>query len=167
MKKTLALGSFALLLVAGSTIRGQHSADNTAASDHAIVRPEAIKWGPPPPGLPAGATVGVLSGDPGTPGSQFVLRAKMPDGYKVPPHWHSIDENLTILQGTLLAGHGDKLDPAAAEPLGPGSFVHMPKGMHHFVIAKGETIIQVHGVGPFDITYINPSDDPRKKDLNK
>ena len=127
-----------------------------------IVKGDAIKWGAQPPGLPAGMQMAVLLGDPGKEGP-YVLRAKMPDGYKVPPHWHSADENLTILSGTLLVGHGEKLERATMTELGAGSFCHMPKGMHHYVMAKGETVIQVHGIGPFDITYINPADDPRKE----
>ena len=91
----------------------------------------------------------------------------MPDGYAVPPHWHSVDENLTVLQGTLLMGKGDKLDKSKAEKMPVGSFAHMPKATRHFVIASGETIIQVNGVGPFDINYVNPADDPRKKETRE
>jgi quercetin dioxygenase-like cupin family protein len=129
---------------------------------HVKVRPDDIKWGPAPPGLPAGAQAAVLMGDPGK-AAPYVIRAKLPDGYKVPPHWHPTDENVTVLKGTFLAGKGDKFNADAAESLPAGSFVCMPKGMRHFAIAKGETIIQVHGIGPFDITYVNPADDPRKK----
>jgi quercetin dioxygenase-like cupin family protein len=104
----------------------------------------------------------VVAGDPSKPGP-FVIRAKLPDGYKVPSHSHPDDENVTVLSGTLMAGKGDKLGADSAVALPTGSFVRMPKGMHHFVWAKGETVIQIHGTGPFQITYVNPSDDPRKK----
>jgi len=97
----------------------------------------------------------------------YVARAKLPDGYKVPPHWHPADENVTVLQGTLLIGTGDKLDASHAEELPAGLFMQMPKTMHHFAIAKGETLIQLHGTEPFEIIYINPADDPRKKDDKK
>ena len=96
-----------------------------------------------------------------------MIRAKMPDGYKVPPHWHPGDENVTVLKGKLLIGKGEKLDPAAMEELAAGSFMRMPKTMRHSAMAKGETIIQVHGIGPFDITYVNAADDPRKKEDKK
>lgn len=135
--------------------------------DHVVVKPSSIKWGPAPPGLPPGAQAGILSGDPSKAGAMFVIRAKLPDGYKVPPHWHSTDENVTVIQGVLLIGKGDKLDVGQTEDLPAGSFMRMPKTMHHFAVAKGETIIQVHGIGPFDINYINPADDPRKKDDKK
>jgi len=97
----------------------------------------------------------------------FVIRAKLPDGCQIPPHWHSTEENVTVLQGTFLMGHGDQLDPAKTQELSAGSFAHMPKGMRHFAIAQGETIVQVHSTGPFDITYVNPADDPRKKEEKK
>jgi len=132
------------------------------AEDHVVVKPADLKWGPAPPGLPPGAQVAVLSGDPGKTG-MFVIRAKMPDGYTVPPHFHPTDENLTVLKGTLIVGKGAKLDVAHAESLPAGSFMRMPKEMRHFAQAKGETIIQVHGAGPFEVVYVNPSDDPRKK----
>ena len=158
--KRLLLPAGLLVLICGTGLATQEV--TPSINEHIVVRPESLKWGPPPPGLPPGSYMAVLLGDPGKPGP-FVLRAKMPDGYKVPPHWHSVYESLTVLQGTIMAGHGDRMDPAMMQEVGPGGFVHMPKGMRHYVVAKGETIIQVNGEGPFDITYVNPADDPRKK----
>ena len=120
-----------------------------------------MKWGPAPPALPAGAQVAVLNGDPGKPGP-FTIRLKLPDGFKVPPHWHPTDENLVVIQGLFRVGMGDKLDAAKATDLSVGSYAYMPKEMHHFAFAKGETIVQVYGTGPFVLNYVNPSDDPRK-----
>jgi anti-sigma factor ChrR (cupin superfamily) len=97
----------------------------------------------------------------------YVVRAKLPDGYKLPPHWHSSDENVTVLKGTFLIGTGEKFDPSKTEKMPTGSFMRMPKTMRHFAVAKGETIIQLHGIGPFDINYVNPADDPRKKEDKK
>jgi ChrR-like protein with cupin domain len=130
--------------------------------DHVFVRADDIKWGAAPPALPAGAQFAVVMGDPSKP-APYVIRAKMPDGYKVPPHWHPTAENVTVLKGTLMVGKGEKFSAEASQPLTAGSFMSMPKDMRHFAWAKGETMIQVHGIGPFDITYVNPSDDPRKK----
>ncbi len=132
--------------------------------DHVVVRPAAVKWGPAPPALPKGAQIAVLAGDPTKAGVSYTIRAKIPDGYKVPPHWHPVDENVTVLKGKLMVGRGEKFDPDASEELPAGSYMRMPKGMRHFAWAKGETIIQIHGVGPFDIHYVNAADDPRKKD---
>ena len=130
---------------------------------HTALAPEELKWGPAPPGLPAGAELAVVSGDPSKAGLPFTMRAKFPDGYKVPPHWHPTDENVTVIQGTINLGTGDKFDESAAKALPAGSFAMMPKAMHHFAWATGETIIQIHGTGPFAITYVNPADDPRNK----
>lgn len=143
--------------------------DKHPADDHVFVKPDDIKWGPAPPALPAGTQAAVLMGDPSKAGAAYVIRAKLPDGYTVPPHWHPTDENVTVLKGMLIVGKGDKLErPAAAKyahghELPAGSFMRMPKEARHYAVAKGETIIQVHGIGPFDITYVNAADDPRNK----
>jgi quercetin dioxygenase-like cupin family protein len=162
VKKLLViLGLFSFLV--GSVARGQDKAGHAGDTDHVVVRPDAIKWGPAPPGLPPDSQMGVLVGDPSKPGVPYVVRAKLPDGCKVPPHWHPSDENVTVLRGTFLVGKGEKLDPSKMEELPAGSFMRMPKTMRHFAMAKGETIIQLHGIGPFEINYVNPADDPRKK----
>jgi len=143
----------------GPAAGGQH-ADETK---HVAVKPDALQWGPAPPGLPAGSQVAVLSGDP-TKAGPYVMRAKMPDGYTVSPHWHPTDENITVLSGTFLIGEGESFDASKLEEMPAGSFVRMPKTMRHFAKFKGETVIQLHGTGPFEITYVNSADDPRKKD---
>lgn len=133
------------------------------SANHVLVTPDAITWGPAPPALPAGAEIAVLQGDPSKAGLPFSMRAKFPDGYAVAPHWHPTDENVLVLQGTLMVGLGEKLDQAAAREMSPGSYALMPKGMRHFATAKGETIIQIYGIGPFEINYVNSADDPRNK----
>ena len=138
-------------------------AKTVATTAHVTVTAGDLKWGPAPDSLPPGAQMAVVSGDPSKAGSPFVIRAKFADGYTVPPHFHPSDENVTVLSGNLLIGMGDKLDAGAAKALGTGGFARMPKGMHHFAIARGATEIQVHAIGPFGVTYVNPNDDPRKK----
>nr|WP_295660828.1 cupin domain-containing protein [Polymorphobacter sp.] len=124
--------------------------------------PAAIKYGPVPTAFPAGATIAVLSGNPFAAGD-YVLRLKMPDGYVIPAHHHPTTENVTVVSGVFYAGMGDRLDKAAAAPFVPGGFAALPAGMNHFAWAKGDTIVQVHGKGPFEITYVDPKDDPRNK----
>jgi len=131
--------------------------------DHVVVTPDKIKWGPAPPSLPSGAEAAVLVGDPAKKGA-YTIRVKLPDGYKVPPHWHPTDENVTVIQGTFNIGRGEKFDAGDTQALPAGSYARMPKTMRHFAWAKGETILQVHGDGPFEITYVNAADDPRKKE---
>jgi quercetin dioxygenase-like cupin family protein len=124
-----------------------------------VLQPSDVKWGAVPPGLPKGGQMGVVMGDP-TKSGAYVLRLKLPDGYKIPPHWHTMDENLTILAGTFVLHMGDTMD-APSHDLKVGAYHFLPAKMHHAAEAKGETIVQVHGMGPFDIHYLNPSDDPR------
>lgn len=160
MKKVLVILGIAALGV--STVsRGQDKAGHAGDMDHVVVRPNAIKWGPAPPSLPPGAQAALLIGDPSKAGMLYTIRVKMPAGYKVPPHWHSTDENVTVLQGALMIGKGEQFDATKTEELPAGSFMRMPKTMRHFALAKGETILQVHGIGPFDVTYVNDGDDPR------
>ncbi len=123
---------------------------------------DEMKWGDAPPTLPKGAKLAVLQGDPGKAGP-FVMRLSAPAGYKVPPHMHSQIENVTVIKGTLLLGMGDKLDEKAAKAHRAGDFVAIPAKTNHYAIMKGATVVQLHGEGPFDITYVNPDDDPSKK----
>jgi quercetin dioxygenase-like cupin family protein len=144
------------------TASGQATAPAQAPTDHPVVNPATIQWGPAPPALPAGATMSVLSGDPSKEGL-FVLRAKFPDGYKVPPHMHPTDEHVTILKGSMLMGLGEKFDKAAMHAVATGGYFRAPANTAHYVLAKGETIIQVTAMGPFSVTYVNSTDDPRNK----
>jgi hypothetical protein len=163
VKKSFAVLGFLSLLM-GSAVVGEDKPGHAGDMEHVVVRPDAVKWGPAPASLPPGAQVAVLVGDPGKAGAPYVLRVRLPDGYKVPPHWHPSDENVTVLKGTFLIGKGEKFDPSKTEELPAGSFMRMPKTMRHFATAKGETVIQLNGVGPFEINYVNPADDPRKKE---
>lgn len=164
MRRFLTVGSGVTLAI-GLVFGGDGNAGKEKhAEEHVMVKPGDLKWGPAPPSLPPGAQVAVLAGDPSKEGAPFTMRAKMPDGYTVPPHWHPTDENVTVLQGTLLVGRGTKIEADALEILPAGSYMRMPKTMRHYARAKGETILQVHGVGPFAVNYVNPADDPRKKD---
>ena len=93
----------------------------------------------------------------------FVIRLKFPGGFVIPPHRHSKDEFVTVISGRFAIASGETMDREALHPLSAASFVHLPAGMPHYAFAEVETIVQINGVGPFDVTYINPDDDPRKK----
>jgi len=133
----------------------------TAQDQYSIIEPGSIKWVAAPPALPKGAQVAVLTGNPGKEGP-FVMRLKFPSGYKIPAHSHPADENLTVLSGTFNIGMGDKLDPKKGEAVKAGGYVRMPKGMHHYAWFTQETVVQLNGVGPWELTYLNTADDPRK-----
>jgi quercetin dioxygenase-like cupin family protein len=117
-----------------------------------------LKWGPAPPDLPKGAELAVLHGDPGKK-APFTVRIKLPAGYKIPPHWHTKDEQLTILSGTFILHMGDTME-APASSLTAGGYHFLPGKMHHAAETKGETILQLDGMGPFDIHYLNAADNP-------
>ena len=139
-------------------------ASHRMAMKPVMFTPSDLKWMPAPPatGMPSVVQMTVLSGDPSKAGL-FAIRLKIPDGGKVAAHWHPSDEHITVLEGTFAAGMGDKFDASALHDFPAGSYVLMPKRMHHFGTAKGETIVQVFGMGPFVLNYVNPADDPRKK----
>ena len=132
------------------------------AMDHMGMQASSLKWGPAPPVLPPGAQVAVVAGDPGKDGP-YVVRLKVPKGYKVAPHTHPTDENVTVLSGTFHIAMGDKFDPKAGDKLTSGGFFTAKAGMQHYAWASSPAVIQVHGMGPFSITYVNPADDPRNK----
>ena len=132
-----------------------------APSGPVMMNPADVKWGPAPPTLPKGLKIAVLYGDPGKPGP-FVMRLMAPASYKIPPHWHAQAESLTVISGTFYLGDGDKMDMTKAHMLKAGGYHYLPGKAHHFAYAKGSTVVQLNGDGPFDITYINPDDDPSK-----
>jgi anti-sigma factor ChrR (cupin superfamily) len=127
-----------------------------------IHRPDEVAWADGPPSLPPGARMAVLEGDPTRPGP-FVMRIKVPDGYKIPPHTHPKPERLTVISGSFHLGMGEKFDPKHAAPLPAGTYGTWPAGMKHFVWVEGETVVQLHGDGPWQIEYVNPADDPRNR----
>jgi quercetin dioxygenase-like cupin family protein len=128
---------------------------------HAIAVPNDLKWVEPPV-LP-GARLAVVQGDPSKEGL-FVYRLKMPAGYKIPPHFHKAGENVTVLSGVFFVGLGEKFDQSQGLELPTGGFAAVPPKHPHYAWAGAqETVVQVHGVGPTDLTFVNPSDDPRKK----
>jgi hypothetical protein len=134
-----------------------------APMPHNAFTPDDVKYGAAPPFIPAGAQLAVLEGNPMAPSGDYTIRVKMPDGYKVAPHWHPKRENVTVVAGTLNVGMGDKFDESKMKPFPAGSFAYLDPNMHHYVKAKGETIVQIHGMAPVQFNYINPADDPSKK----
>jgi len=133
------------------------------ASDdhHATVQPDALKW-TAPAAYAKGAQLTVVRGDPTKPGV-YVVRLKVPAGFKIAAHTHPNDENVTVLSGTFGIGTGSKLDENKGTTIKAGGYAFVAKGMHHYAWFPEDTVIQLHGVGPQGITYVNPDDDPRKQ----
>ena len=115
-----------------------------------------IQWKDGPPSLPAGARFAVLEGDPTKEGF-FTMRLWLQDGFKIQPHWHPKVEHVTVISGTFNVGMGEKFDQTATRTMPAGTFGFWPAEMKHFAWAKGETVLQLHGTGPWMITYVNPS----------
>lgn len=134
---------------------------NAADADHMLITPSDLKWAEVP-SLPKGAQVAMIEG-PLNEAVPFTFRIKMPDGYKIPAHWHPAIEHVTVISGIFNMGIGDKLDMSKTQPVEAGSMMILQAKTQHFAWAKGETVVQVHGVGPWAINYVNPADDPRKK----
>ena len=131
-------------------------------SQHVMLTGRDVTWGDAPPALPTGGKMAIVSGDPGKAGP-FVLRVQVPAGYRIAPHWHPTDEHVTVLAGNLALGMGEKFDKSSMTSIPVGGYAMLPADMKHFALAKTATTIQVHGQGPFVLTYANPADDPSKR----
>lgn len=129
---------------------------------HIMLAPDDVAWGACPPVLPPGAQCAVIEGDPAAANALFAMRARLPDNYRIPPHFHPADEHVVVISGILNMGLGDKFDTSAGHALPAGGFMAMPAGEHHYAWAKGDTVIQIYAVGPWSLTYVNPQDDPRQ-----
>jgi quercetin dioxygenase-like cupin family protein len=151
MKRFLVVVMFASLLCAQS------------AKPQNAFTPSKIQWGAPPSFVASGAQFVVLEGDPMASSGEYTIRLKMPDGYKIAPHWHPKRENVTVISGSLKVGMGDVFEASKMKTFPAGSFAYLDPDMHHYVQAVGATIVQVHGISPVQFNYVNPSDDPSKK----
>jgi hypothetical protein len=161
--KSILLFTAVLLSYAATAQMQMNSGSTMNQNTHSFINTKDLKWMDGPPGLPADAKFAVLDGDPSKEGV-FTIRAVLPANYKIPAHWHPTTENVTVLEGILYMGMGEKLDESKATGLAAGGFTALPGKMGHFAFTKdGNTIIQVHAMGPFAITYYNPADDPRSK----
>ena len=136
------------------TMPSASTATADAASD------AGVTWGAAPPGLPAGARVAVVSGDPAKAGP-FTVRVDMPPDYAIRPHHHPASEELRLLEGTLHLGHGAKWDEQAMKAMATDKPVTMGAKEPHFLHAANRVVLEVQSTGPFAITYVNPKDDPR------
>jgi len=155
---------FALLFVAtimpfGAVVAQESQSTSVQPRQAHVVTPDHLNWGPAPAILPAGARLAVLEGDPSKAGP-FTMRLDMPAGYRIPPHFHQADEHVTVISGAFQVGMGETFDEGKLTTLAPGAFGVIPPGVRHFARANKATVIQLHGVGPWGLTYVNPADRP-------
>ena len=146
-----------LVLVAGAFM----AMTTAAVAGGAALNADGLRWGEVPPVFPKGAQLAVVSGDPGKDGL-YVVRLRMPPGYKIPAHNHPTAEYVTVLSGNFHIGMGDKLDQSSGQELRAGGFAEAPAGTNHYAWASSATVVQVHGQGPFALTYVNAADDPSR-----
>lgn len=154
------LAAIAFVAIASAAVFAAPVQDDVKVPDHQFIVPSDIKWGAAPPSLPPGAQASILEGNPAKPGP-FTMRIKFPADYKILPHYHPAIEHVTVLSGTLNVGAGDAFDSGKTTAIGAGGYAIMQTGVKHYVWCKEETVVQAHSVGPWGITYVNPSDDPR------
>jgi len=141
-------------IAAAFAVAGYSQEKKEGDSAHKIVRFADLKW----TGIMKGCDLAPVSGDPNGDGTPFVIRIRCTDGAKIPAHWHPTDENVTVLKGTFLVGMGETFDESKLQTMSVGNFISMPKEMRHFGLIKGDTIVQVHGLGPFKVNWVNPSE---------
>jgi quercetin dioxygenase-like cupin family protein len=151
--------SIAVLVVCLAPIgaAGRQAKSPAPATGHTVVRPDAVGWKP----LRPGAEIAVVSGDPDKPGAPFVMRMRYRGAARIPPHWHPTDEHITVLSGTIVVGMGERFDESSGTELHAGAYAFVPTKMAHYAWTKGDAVVQVHGLGPFTINYVNPADDPK------
>jgi len=154
--KKIAVGRACVALVGAALLvpamHGQEKKDNPEPPK--IMHFGDLKWTP----IIKGCDLATVSGDPSADGAPFVVRLRCVDGAKIPAHWHPTDENVTVLKGTFLFGMGETFDETKLTTMNVGNFALMPKEMRHFALSKGETIVQVHAMGPFKVNWVNPSE---------
>ena len=147
-----------LTACAPSPTDAQSVAADARAAEHD--RQQDFKWGPAPAIFPPGAQMAVLQGDPGGT-ALFTVRLRFPDNYRIPPHTHPTDEIVTVIRGTFRVGMGPTFERRGMLSFGEGGFVVAPANHAHYALARGTTIVQVHAMGPFAMTYVNPADTPK------
>ena len=153
----LALG-LAALPTAYSDMHGEMTV--LMRSSYVADDPDKLKW-ERNMATPWGMRTVTLYGDP-TKSGPYVFRAKMPSGYKLPPHRHSDTRTVTVLKGVYWAGVGEEYDALKMEELSPGAYYVAEAQVPHYAWARKEVIIQVMGMGPTsNIRFVNPEDDPR------
>lgn len=162
MKRILYV-AIALAVLLGWTAERVTFAAHPADHEKNAFTPDTIPWGPAPPFLAPGAQLAVIEGNPAASSGNYTVRVKMPDGYRIAPHWHPLRENVSVISGTFKVGMGDTFDTNKMAAFPAGSFAFLDPDMHHYAMASGEVVVQIHGVSPVQFNYVNPGDDPSRK----
>jgi catechol 2,3-dioxygenase-like lactoylglutathione lyase family enzyme len=162
MKRNAYLAATLVAFLAGAGLVFSNVAQTGSSAKH-VFTPDTIPYGPAPAFVPGGAQLAVLEGNPGATSGDYTVRLKMPDGYRIAPHSHPYRENVTVITGTFKVGMGDRFDESKMGDFPAGSFAYLDPDMHHFAMASGAVVVQVHGASPLQFNYVNPDDDPSRK----
>ena len=162
MKRVMVMNFMLYGLLAGTSLIFGLNALKAAPEKHAFT-PEDIPYGAAPAFVAPGAQLAVIEGNPGGATGDYTVRLRMPDGYRIAPHWHPKRENVTVISGTFKVGMGDKFDESKMGSFPAGSFAFLDPEMHHYAMASGEVVVQVHGIAPLQFNYVNAEDDPSRK----
>lgn len=168
MKRLLRIGFTSMVLLfwvmpVKAQVHGtptQQPAQQHPGMEHKVLNQDAIQWQDAPAALPKGAKISVLEGDPAKEGP-FTMRIWLPANFKIAPHSHPANEHVTVLKGSFYMGTGETFNATKAKKLDVGGFAMMPAKFVHYAFTKSEAILQLHGIGPWGITYVNSADDPR------
>lgn len=164
MKRKLCLGLALVLSVEAWWMMRSRTPKVLAASmAKNVFTPDEVQYGPVPPFIPAGAQLAVLEGNPMASSGDYTVRLRMPDGYRIAPHWHPKRENVTVISGTFKVGMGDRFAEGSMASFPAGSFAYLDPEMHHYAETSGEVVVQIHGMAPVQFNYVNPNDDPSRK----
>lgn len=159
--RTILQGVMVVVLSAAATpLAAQHSGDHSSpftATPATQLAWQAIEV----PGFVSGMEIAVIRGDPGVEGEPYTIRLRFPDGYRFPPHWHPVAENLTVIEGTFLLAMGEEAVEGQLTTYRPGDYLYIAGRHPHFGGASGRTVIQLHGSGPFDIIVVGSPEDTR------
>jgi len=154
---------FALALFPGMWVGQPGKVMAGSPAEKNAFTPDSIQYGPAPAFVAPGAQLAVLEGNPMAPSGDYTVRLKMPDGYRIAPHWHPKRENVTVISGTFKVGMGDRFEEGSMMTFPAGSFAYLDPDMHHYAMANGEVVVQIHGISPVQFNYVNAEDDPSRK----
>ena len=130
-------------------------------AQQAATTSDDLKWVKGPASLPAGAKLAILKGDFAKPGT-LAYRLKLPAGYQLMPQSSPAINRIVVVSGTFYLGAGEKFDRARTIPMSTG-YVHWLDESPYFAWTKEETVIEIDGVGPWSVSYVNPGDNPMKR----
>jgi quercetin dioxygenase-like cupin family protein len=154
----LAIATFAQAQTAKKGVATSSGPGTMPGTEQWMDIPAAAMVGTPSVEIGGTLKIAILQGDPMTPGRSYTARLSCTDGAKIAPHWHPTTENVTVIKGGFLLGMGAKWEAASMKEFPVGAFVSAPPQMRHYAQCKGDTVLQINGIGPLVINFVGPDD---------